>query len=120
MACSPAPAVTVQPTSAHKGAASATLVPYRNGDYEQMLEFLPKIANAISRSPKYFGIACMTLVTLVGLILFSDLEGKTKAVFVGFLVAPFTLTLFQSALRADERRDSHNVEDGEPPRRVRG
>ena len=71
-----------------------------------MLEGIAKAVHAISRSRSYFGTACITVIAVVALVLYSDLEGKTKAAFMGMIIGSFILGIAQSALRADEARDT--------------
>ena len=53
-----------------------------------MITGLEKLVGAITRSRTYFGVACASFVAVVGLILFSDLEGEAKALFLA-LFGPF-------------------------------
>ena len=70
-----------------------------------MFDGFGKLVDAINRSPTYFGIACITLVATVALILSSGLDGKAKAALIGFLVGALP-TMVLWAITADRSRDS--------------
>ncbi len=78
-----------------------------------MFTGLEKLVGAITRSRTYFGVACASFVAVVGLILFSDLEGEAKAPFLALLV-PSLPAIVRSAITADRERDAGTESERRP------